>query len=276
MVLWSILFPSQSEDDEALLLALWERDAAGTLVEERGFRVFFPDTVDPAEIREVAQVPDQITLHADSETEIAIPCPDVDPILAGQRFFIVPPGSRAPTPEGRLRLEVSSSRGFGTGRHETTQMCLEALEELICPEAVVLDVGCGSGILSAAAMLLGARTVFSCDIQDDARRAAARAGSETFFAGSIDAVASGAVDLVLANITAKILDKLAWELKRAVKEDGWIVVSGFLEERPPESFRASKVLSKGDWQCWMCRAEGIQPGEITPPDGLSHEQQWWI
>jgi ribosomal protein L11 methyltransferase len=155
-------------------------------------------------------------------------------------------------------------------------MCLEALEKLVFAGATVLDVGCGSGILSAGARLLGVDKVFACDIQKDVIESLSLVRPETFFIGSVDAVANGCADIVLANITAKIADRLALDLKRAVKAGGWIVVSGFLEGASPGSFKPSRSVQQGDWLCWICRREDVEPMTEASPDGLTHEAEWWI
>ena len=81
------------------------------------------------------------------------------PSIVVGRFFVVAPWSEDETPEGLLRLSVHPGLAFGTGRDTTTQLCLDALEEMVTPGMEVLDVGTGSGILAEAAYLLGARRV---------------------------------------------------------------------------------------------------------------------
>ena len=73
------------------------------------------------------------------------------PMLAGERFFLVPPWCDDPAPPGRLRLEIYPGMACGTGRHPATQLCLEALERTVRPGMTLVDVGTGSGILSAGA-----------------------------------------------------------------------------------------------------------------------------
>src|SRR6185312_13839152 len=96
-------------------------------------------------------------------------------------FFVVPSMSDVPAPDGRIRLEIDATTAFGTGRHESTQAVMEALETLPLENAAVLDVGCGSGILSLAASALGAARVLSCDVHPDAIRTAAVYLSGTLF-----------------------------------------------------------------------------------------------
>ena len=114
----------------------------------------------------------------------------------GERFFLVPEWRDDPAPPGRFRIAVNPGMAFGTGVHETTQLCIEALERVVRPGIAVLDVGTGSGILAQAARLLGAAKVYACDIDPVA---VAIAGNG--FIGSVNAVASAKVDVVVANIS---------------------------------------------------------------------------
>lgn len=113
---------------------------------------------------------------------------------------------------------------FGTGAHESTQLCLEALERELQPGMTVLDVGTGSGILSRAAELLGARRVIACDIDPVAVELARQPLS---FVGTADAVRTGSVDLLVANISPEAIIALAPELMRTLRAGGVAIVSGF-------------------------------------------------
>src|SRR5439155_21085264 len=87
----------------------------------------------------------------------------LEPMEVGRHFYLVPEWRDDPAPEGRFRITINPGMAFGTGVHETTQMCIEALEDYLHPGMNVLDVGTGSGILAKAATLLGARSVMACD-----------------------------------------------------------------------------------------------------------------
>ena len=87
----------------------------------------------------------------------------LQPMEIGSRIFVVPEWRDDQTPEGRVRIEVNAGLAFGTGAHETTRMCLEAIERHVRPGMTVMDVGTGSGILSEAAIKLGAARAFACD-----------------------------------------------------------------------------------------------------------------
>ncbi len=113
------------------------------------------------------------------------------PLCVGERFYLVAPWDEtAPTPPGRLRLEIYPGMACGTGRHPATQLCLQAIERYVKPGTRVLDVGSGSGILSDAARLVGAGCVVGCDIDPDAVRIARERVRVPMFVGSADAVRS--------------------------------------------------------------------------------------
>lgn len=243
---------------------------AGILEEPGGLRAFFDDSA----IHTLNFPPG--ALRHESPFEPAHPPPlDCDPIFIGERFFVAPSWVNDPTPPGRFRLTIDATSAFGSGRHESTQMCIEALEQHLLPGQVVLDIGCGSGILAAAAHLLGAAMVVSCDIHHESVRSAQTLIGAPFFVGSADSIKPHAGDLVLANISVKVLDLIAQDLQRIAKPDGLIVLGGFIHENTPQNFRPHKILKKGDWQCWLCRPQDITPPE-SPPDFTSHSQQWWL
>ena len=146
---------------------------------------------------------------------------DWSPLLIGERFFLCPAWVTEAAPAGRIRLEMVPGNVFGGGDHATTQLCLELLEQVIVPGALVADIGAGTGILTRAARGLGARAV-GCDIDR------ASAGD---FIGSADALASGRFDGVIANIQLGVLTELAGELRRLLRPGGWLLVSGFLPEQ---------------------------------------------
>jgi ribosomal protein L11 methyltransferase len=127
---------------------------------------------------------------------------------------------------------------FGSGTHPTTRLCLRALRELVQPHARVLDVGCGSGVLSIVALLLGADRALAIDVDADAvamtRRNAEVNGVSASIdtrVGSVGALPPGEHDLVLANIGAVVLTELAPDLVHSTAPDGVAVVSGLLVDQ---------------------------------------------
>jgi ribosomal protein L11 methyltransferase len=150
----------------------------------------------------------------------------------GRRIFVTPEWRTEATPEGRIRIEVNAGLAFGTGAHETTRLCLEAIERHLQPGASVVDVGAGSGILSEAALKLGAARACACDTDHGAvivaRENFRRAGvSAPVFVGSADSIASGSADIVVANISPAWIAELAAEWVRILKPGGIAILSGF-------------------------------------------------
>ena len=150
------------------------------------------------------------------------------PSIEVGRFFIVAPWSNDETPSGLLRLPVHPGLAFGTGRDTTTQLCLEALEQMVHPGMEVLDVGTGSGILASAAHLLGASRVVACDIDWTSVKSAREELPVAIgiFGGSARSVASSWADLIVANINAETITSLAADFKRILKPTGKLILCG--------------------------------------------------
>ena len=134
--------------------------------------------------------------------------------------------------QAHIRIEVNAGLAFGTGAHETTRLCLEAIERHLRPGMTVADIGTGSGILSEAALKLGAKRAWACDTDHGAvivaRENFARAGvSVPVFAGSADSIAGASADIVVANISPAWIAELAPEWVRILKSGGVAILSGF-------------------------------------------------
>ncbi len=163
------------------------------------------------------------------------------PIPIGSRLLIVPAWMQ-PEAGGRVPILLEPGMAFGTGTHPTTQLCLQFLEELPLEGRQVIDVGCGSGILSIAALKLGAAHALGVDVEADAipaaRQNAARNGVAerlSLGVGSVPEVRRGdfglrQAPLVLANIIAPVLVRLLDDgLAGLVAPGGVLVLSGILE-----------------------------------------------
>ncbi len=273
--MWSIFIPAAEHNIEALSAQLWELGTAGLLEECGGLRAFFDDSIDRAAPCEIFSLRSNDIREEHAFDPSNAPSLETDPILIGEKFFIAPSSSRVPAPPGRIPLIVDSTNAFGTGRHETTQLCLEALEKHLKPHHYVVDIGCGSGILSLAATSLGAGTVVSCDIHEGSATAARDLLTSPLFVGSADGLRSQIADLVLANLTGGILDLVAFDLQRIVKPSGLLIVSGFITENLPARFKPTACETRNDWCCWICRPSDIcapAPTEESP----AHDQRWWL
>ena len=178
------------------------------------------------------------------------------PLAIGQRLYVVPEWQREePVPQGRSPLYLNPGLTFGTGSHASTQLCLEGVEEHTAAGRPVLDLGCGSGILSIAALCLGASTAVAVDIDpkavDVAYENAALNGigkdQYTVLAGDVISDASLAAELaqekyhlVLANIVADVIIPLSVRVPQMLAEDGVFLCSGIIDTRAHEVEAALK------------------------------------
>ena len=196
------------------------------------------------------------------------------PMEIGERLLVIPAWEQA-DPKGRVTLTLNPGLTFGTGSHATTRLCLTALESRIHGGERVLDLGCGSGILSIAALRLGAKSAFACDIDEKCvdvayenaalngigkDRLTVRQGDATKEGPLRDAIGTG-YDVVVANIVADVIISLAPQGRHFLKEDGWFLTSGIIDDRADEVAAAlvaagwnlvESCTSEG-WYCYICR-----------------------
>ena len=193
------------------------------------------------------------------------------PQPVGSRLVVLPYWNAEDT-QGRLPVILDPGLTFGTGAHPSTQMVMEAMEQRIRPGDVCLDLGSGSGILSIAALRLGARSAVGVDIdpkaEDIARQNAAYNGfgSDVFAAltGNVttdkqlmDRLSRDTYQVVLVNIVADVIIGLAPILPAFVNEETALICSGILDVRLPEVVAAleqaglevTNIAAKEDWRC---------------------------
>uniref|UniRef100_A0A831UDJ4 Ribosomal protein L11 methyltransferase n=1 Tax=Geobacter metallireducens TaxID=28232 RepID=A0A831UDJ4_GEOME len=187
------------------------------------------------------------------------------PTRIGRRLVIKPTWEPFAPQPGDVVIELDPGMAFGTGTHPTTRLCLEALEKL-GPSGDVLDVGTGSGILAMAAARLGARRVVGTDIDPDAvevaRENCAMNGVTADLVTTPLAAIPGRFDVVLANILAEDLVRMAADLTAKVAPGGALILSGILVEREPyviAGFAATGLVlaettREGEWSCLLYRA----------------------
>lgn len=196
------------------------------------------------------------------------------PVSVGESFAIVPEWERVPD-SGRTVIRLDPGLSFGTGAHPTTQMCLVAMEGLELDGGRVLDLGCGSGILSIAALLKGAGTVLACDIDPVAKRVARENAALNGIGVELEVIcgdvlsdgrlrgrlAGESFDLVLANIVADVILELIPQLKAWLKPAGIFICSGIIEGRQDEiqaclNASGMKIISaqnSGEWYSFTAR-----------------------
>ena len=244
--MFSLLFRSPADED-LLVAELWESGTLGIATCAEGLQAFFDSSQDvsPLLARFAADRPE---LKHEPDTDWEQKTREAWPALAiGRRLYLVAPWNTEPAPGHRLRLEIEPGMACGTGRHPATQLCLEALETVVRPGMLVVDVGTGSGILSKAATLLGAGSAIGCDIDYDSVAIAAGRLPGHVFAGSADAVRSGSADLIVANIDAWAIETISEELARIRKPGAPMILSGFREDDLPQGFDARESLRRDGW-----------------------------
>ena len=179
------------------------------------------------------------------------------PIPVGKKILILPAWIEQ-DPGERIVVRIDPSMAFGTGTHPTTQLCLEMVEEYCTPGMDVIDIGCGSGILSIAALKLGAKRVLAVDI-DPLSVKATRENAEAnqtltgldIGEGSVKEVLAGNypysdAPLVLANILAPVLIHLFDDgLHKLVSPGGILVLSGILSEQEQKVLQAGQAVGMG-------------------------------
>ncbi len=243
--MFSLEIECDPEDRDLLIAELWEQDSAGIVeLSSDRVRAFFEDSADRDELLRL--FPGSVWRKEEQRDWVQSAHDLLQPMEVGERFFLVPQWRDDPAPPGRFRIAVNPGMAFGTGVHETTQLCMEALERFVQSGTALLDVGTGSGILAQSARLLGAEKVYACDVDPVAVEIAGNG-----FVGSVDAVASACVDVVVANISPEAIIELAPDLLRVLRPGGTLLASGF-ETREVEQVKAAlptprDIREKGNW-----------------------------
>jgi ribosomal protein L11 methyltransferase len=182
----------------------------------------------------------------------------------GERMVVVPTWREYIASESDIVIGLDPGMAFGTGHHPTTRMCMVLLEEFCAAGMRVLDVGCGSGILSIVAARLGVASVIGVEIDDVAARSAATNIADNGVDGVVivyqGTLTEGLVppegfDLIVANVSAKVVSELAADMVSALRPGGRIIASGILDERQADVRQAIEAVGAtiergvvdGDW-----------------------------
>lgn len=176
-----------------------------------------------------------------------------------------------PEYEGKMLIEIDPGIAFGTGMHETTQLCMRQLLKFVNEDAVVLDAGCGSGILSIVALKLGAKSSVGVDIDENASIAAVEnldvnkidRSKFKVFTGNIleddklgEEIGHGVYDIVVANILADVLLPLTPKVPNHLKSGGYYITSGIINTKEEEvkkciedngNFEIVEITRQKDW-----------------------------
>ena len=177
------------------------------------------------------------------------------PLEVGERFYMVPYWRDDSAPAGRLRLTIFPRQASGTGHQAATQLALIAMERALAPGMSFLDVGTGTGILAAAAALLGAAWRVACDIDPQAvTQARENATPAQLVTGSPRCLRPGRFDVVAANLNAQAILALRDELRCVLAPAGRLILSGFKERHVSRLIGAMNLpvldtLGSGDWRC---------------------------
>ena len=189
------------------------------------------------------------------------------PAVRVGRIIVAPPWdipSPAAVDDDAIVVEIEPSRGFGTGHHQSTRLCLGLLQQRQLAGCRVIDVGTGSGVLAIAAARLGARQVIAFDEDRDAVENAEENAIRNGVSGIVDlevldlsAATLPAADVVTANLTGTLLQRHADRLIRLTRTDGVLLVSGFTHEeaeRVLNAFSPRSVVASAEEEGWMAYA----------------------
>lgn len=191
------------------------------------------------------------------------------PTAIGDRLFVRPIWIDDYDSGDRVVLNIEPGAAFGTGTHETTRLCLETLDKIIKDGDTVLDIGCGSGILAIASMLLGAKEGFGVDIDPLAVKTAKENGlmnnltepGLSFVCGDLADKVSKKYDVVVANIVADIIMLFSTQVRTFMKPNAKFIASGIIDSRADEvvaslqnaGLTIEERIEENGWVCLVCR-----------------------
>ena len=194
------------------------------------------------------------------------------PINVGEKVLIQPAWETLDKETDRIVFTVNPGMTFGTGTHHTTKLCIEQLEKYIDESSDVLDIGCGSGILSIISLLLGAKEAWATDIdpacEHVAKENALMNGVNTdiyhIYSGDIlqekklfDEINERKYPVIVANIVADVIIALIPTVKKLISENGVFICSGIIEQRRDDVYSSlcengAKIISETKSDCWVC------------------------
>ncbi len=186
------------------------------------------------------------------------------PMPVGEKLLIRPEWEDEYDPQGRKVLNIEPGLAFGTGSHPTTKLCLETLEKYVKSGDSVLDIGCGSGILSIACLLLGAESAFGVDIDSLAVKTAVQNAEKNGFGpdkftavqGNLSDKVKGKYNIVVANIVADIIMEFNKSVGDFLEDSGVYITGGIIDTREDEvlcSFAENgfEVIERFEEKGWL-------------------------
>ena len=238
--------------------------------------IYIPDTSNPLEA--VSYLTERFTAENINNT---ITCDDVEdsnwldgwkkyfkPIEIGDNLAICPSWEKYNNTDNRKILMIDPGAAFGTGTHETTSLCLQVLDKTNCKGKSVLDIGCGSGILALASLLLGADNAFGVDIDKLAIKTATENAKinkltqqSSFVCGDLVDKVSGKYDIICANIVADVIIVLCDSVSNYMKDESILILSGIIDTREKDVIdkinKSDLVIKdrfcKNNWVSFVCK-----------------------
>lgn len=191
------------------------------------------------------------------------------PIPVGEKILIRPIWRDDYEAGDRVVLNLEPGIAFGTGTHETTRLCLQALEKYIRPGSKMLDVGCGSGILSVAGLLLGAGSAVGIDIDEMAVKASKENAKlnnvenrYTGIKGNLADKVEGTYDIITANIVADAIIMLSADIEKHMDKNTVYIMSGIIDSRLQDVLDAlpenMNVFEQYEEKGWLCLAAKLK------------------
>lgn len=191
------------------------------------------------------------------------------PTRIGERVVIKPIWEDYEKNKNDIIVEIDPGMAFGTGTHETTRMCIEALEKYVTKDTTVFDIGTGSGILAISAAKLGASKVIGVDLDPVAVDSAKEnvkyndLNNIEILYGDLMEVVNGKAQIIVANIIAEIIVNLSEEVKKFLLPGGYFITSGIIKDREKMvteklvslGFKINEINTQGEWVCIVAKGE---------------------
>ena len=192
-------------------------------------------------------------------------------IEIGDKLAVVPSWEKYENKDDRTVLNIDPGAAFGTGTHATTSLCLNILDKCVKSGDKVLDIGCGSGILAIASVLLGAENALGIDIDAQSVKTAKENAQinniedkTEFIVGDLAQKANGRYNIICANIVADIIIKLLPDVEKFMEKDGILIISGIIDIRKEDVFEAIKSngfmveneLYRDNWCAFVLKYSG--------------------